>query len=206
MELQGEIVSGKVKNMNHQNKDIKKKLHLGCGHEYLKDYLNVDVNKDVGPDMVVDLNKVPWPFEDDQFDEVLAKHVLEHLADPVAKMQELYRITKNNGILDIRVPHLSYAWSNITHVTAFGVQTFDLLDARKLREDQKKEVYGTAQFEVIEKELSWMIAISRKRIFLRLLNRIINFFANRDPYFCERIWCYWVGGFHQIRFKVKVIK
>lgn len=206
LELQGEIVSGKIKNMSHQKKDNKKKLHLGCGHEYLKDYLNVDVNKDVGPDMVVDLNKVPWPFENDQFDEVLAKHVFEHLTDPVSKMQELYRITKRNGIFDIRVPHFSHAWANITHVTAFSVRTFDFLDARSTLQNPKKEFYGTAKFEVIEKKLSWIVFISKNRIFLRLFNKIINFFANKDPYFCERIWCYWVGGFEEIRFKVKVIK
>jgi len=30
------------------------------------------------------------------------------------------------------------------------------------------------------------------------LSPIINYIANLDVEFCEKVWCYWVGGFSEI--------
>lgn len=48
-------------------------------------------------DVVWDLNKCPYPFEDDSVDYVLAKHVLEHLDDVISVMNGLHRILKKGG-------------------------------------------------------------------------------------------------------------
>ncbi len=72
------------------------KLNLGCGSEYLKGYINIDIMQGVA-DVVWDLNKCPYPFEDDSVDYVLAKHVLEHLDDVISVMNELHRIVKKGG-------------------------------------------------------------------------------------------------------------
>ena len=41
-----------------------------------------------------DLQAGPCEFDDDTFDEMLALHVVEHIRNPLAAMQELYRIAK----------------------------------------------------------------------------------------------------------------
>lgn len=58
-----------------------KKLHLGCGEDIKEGYINLDFLKMDGVDVVHNLNKFPYPFEDNQFDEVYASHILEHLDD-----------------------------------------------------------------------------------------------------------------------------
>ena len=54
------------------------KLNLGCGNDLKEGYVNVDI-VDYGGNTIHDINKFPYPFEDNTFDEVLASHVLEPL-------------------------------------------------------------------------------------------------------------------------------
>jgi predicted SAM-dependent methyltransferase len=56
------------------------KLNLGCGFNKLDGFVNVDKQAACQPDMVLDLERLPWPFEDASVSEVAAFHVLEHLA------------------------------------------------------------------------------------------------------------------------------
>jgi len=51
-----------------------------------------------------DLNKENIPFLDDQFDLVVAKHIIEHLKDPIAMVGELFRVCKPGGFLYIEAP------------------------------------------------------------------------------------------------------
>jgi hypothetical protein len=85
----------------------KLKLNLGCGSNQKPGYLNVD--KYGNPEMLVDLEKFPWPWEDSSVSEILLNHVLEHLGETseiyLKIIQELYRVCSNKAILKIRVPH-----------------------------------------------------------------------------------------------------
>ena len=47
------------------------------------------------PDVTHDLNRVPWPFPDGHFRQVLAYDVIEHLDDVRATMEEIYRICRH---------------------------------------------------------------------------------------------------------------
>ena len=58
----------------------KKVLDLGSGIEKITGALRVD-NKEVEPDVIHDLNVFPYPFEDEQFEEVHLNNILLHLDD-----------------------------------------------------------------------------------------------------------------------------
>ena len=52
------------------------------------------------------------PFEDDSFDHVVCSEVLEHLADDLKAVRELYRVLKPGGTLVVTVPNADFplAW------------------------------------------------------------------------------------------------
>jgi SAM-dependent methyltransferase len=80
-------------------------LNLGCGFKKIINAVNVDVFDNCSPDIVWDLNKVPWPWaKDGEFDIILARHVFEHLDDWWAVFVECARVLKVGGTLEIRVP------------------------------------------------------------------------------------------------------
>lgn len=69
------------------------RLNLGCGLEKLKGYVNLDYNKSYKPDILWDITRLPLPFKDNRFDEILASHITEHLDNTLKVMEELFRIT-----------------------------------------------------------------------------------------------------------------
>ena len=57
----------------------KNKLNVGCGKDIRPDFVNLDVAPLPGVDVVHDLTRKPWPFEDKRFDHIELINVLEHL-------------------------------------------------------------------------------------------------------------------------------
>ena len=84
-------------------------LNLGCGHDKRDGFVNVDKQKECGPDLVVDLEQLPWPWETSSVDEIVLKHALEHLGrDPdtyLAIVKEIWRVCKPDAMITIVVPH-----------------------------------------------------------------------------------------------------
>lgn len=83
------------------------RLNLGCGRDRKEGWVNVDFNKDVKPDVVHDLNKVPFPFKDNSVDFIEAKMLLEHLEiEMPVFFREIYRILKPNGKMRFTCPNM----------------------------------------------------------------------------------------------------
>ena len=123
-----------------------KELLLGCGHnrkkrlkpEFAKEnwqnLITLDINPSCNPDVVYDLNKTPWPFEADQFDEIHAYEVLEHLGqqgDYISffnTFNEIHRILKTGGCLMASTPSWDgiWAWGDPGHtrIISEGSLTF----------------------------------------------------------------------------------
>ena len=108
------------------------KLNLGCGQNRIEGYVNADREPAVEPDVVMDLEEFPWPFEDNSVDEVVANHVLEHVgADAnvfIGIMQELYRVCRPGALVHIAVPHPRHDnfVDDPTHVRAITPMTLSL--------------------------------------------------------------------------------
>jgi len=85
------------------------KLNMGCGHNKRAGYVNVDLFPECSPDLVCDLEALPWPWETDSVDGVLFNHSLEHLGQNsrvfLGMMKELYRICRDGAEIEINVPH-----------------------------------------------------------------------------------------------------
>ena len=64
-------------------------LDLGCGNKKRAGAIGLDINPRSMADVVHDLNKLPYPFEDSGFDEIYLDNVLEHLENVVATVEEL---------------------------------------------------------------------------------------------------------------------
>jgi SAM-dependent methyltransferase len=104
------------------------KINLGCGYLNRElDEIGIDNNHDCKPDILWDLNTVPYPVENESVDSIKAIHVLEHIPNIVGVMNECYRILKRGGEMLIRVPLFPTLGSlaDPTHVRYFIPSTFD---------------------------------------------------------------------------------
>ena len=121
------------------------KLNLGCGSKLLTGYTNVDKFNLYKPDLLHDLEKFPYPFKDNSVDEIILSHVLEHLGQAPETfnniIKELYRICKNETIINISVPHPRHDEfiSDPTHVRPITILGLSLYNKKlnKKWEEQK---------------------------------------------------------------------
>src|SRR6266852_9566129 len=74
------------------------------GRRRIADALNVDINRDVEPDLEYDLDWRPWPLPTGHFIEVFAYDVIEHGANVLAVMEEIHRVTRDGALVRITVP------------------------------------------------------------------------------------------------------
>ncbi len=84
------------------------RLNLGCGDDIRPGFVNVD--KFPLNESVVQADLPNLPFEDEQADEVLLSHVLEHFgyADGELLCREIHRVLKPGGYAFIEVPDIQW--------------------------------------------------------------------------------------------------
>ncbi len=125
------------------------KLNLGCGNDIKDGYVNCDNFESNIIDVVHDLEKFPYPWEDNTFDEIILINVMEHLSEPIKVIEEIYRISKNNGKIIVRVPYYNSQdmFTDPTHKTFFNQYSFDFFDEDK-RHCQERPYYSIARFSI----------------------------------------------------------
>lgn len=103
------------------------KLNLGCGDKRLRDYVNVDRQFRLHPDVEWDLEKFPYPWRDGQVSHIYAHHVFEHITKLVELMEECHRLLAPGGKLEFVVPYgMSHAYmSDPTHVRPWTETTIN---------------------------------------------------------------------------------
>lgn len=125
---EGDIIRHWVEQVPHETV-----VEVGCGgNKTLPNSIGVDripkgepipfVNQTSVADVICDANG-KLPFEDGYADVVIARHVIEHVVDSVAFINELKRVTKFNGLIIIATPNEDVCKSvpmNTEHVHAWN--------------------------------------------------------------------------------------
>lgn len=113
------------------------KLNIGCGFNKLADHINLDRFPDCAPDVLWNVEDVPWPFAESTVEELVAHHVMEHVGrEPevfFGVLKEMYRVMRHGGHARITVPHPMHPsfYGDPTHVRAFTAHTFEMMDRAK---------------------------------------------------------------------------
>ena len=114
-------------------------LDLGCGTGWLADCFSDYTGLDGSPDAVaraqaegrnVSLADVdePLAFGAGEFDAVVMKDLLEHVADPVALVREVHRVLRPGGLVFASSPDAQrWVWDDYTHRRPFTRKAFRLL-------------------------------------------------------------------------------
>lgn len=185
------------------------KLNVGCGKFKKEGYVNVDSYANFNPDVLWDLDVVPYPFPANSFDRIEADHVLEHLTKPFDVIREFHRIAKPGARIEIRVPHFSRGFSHPEHRSGFDVSLpyyFNPKFSARYEDD--------VVLDLTSMRMHWSSQPHIKKIILSpivyhayfFIGAIISFFANLSTTFCSRVWCFWVGGFEEIEYIFSVKK
>ncbi|MEW6482201.1 MAG: methyltransferase domain-containing protein [bacterium] len=176
-----------------------KKLNLGCGkNRSIPDAVTVDINPEIGPDIVHDLNKFPWPFPDNEFHEIYCFDILEHLEDVLLTMEEIHRIGVPGGKVFITTPHFSSrnAFTDPTHRHFFGIHSFDYFSINGHPDYSKWNFYSFAKFEKLKVKLQFEH---------NFINKFIWRLAYRYPDFWERRLS-WIFPAWFMDIELKIIK
>lgn len=160
------------------------KLNVGCGKDYKEDFVNADISKNVKVDMLINFDNQPYPFKDNTFDYINCQNMLDHLHNSYNAVEELWRICKNEAVIDIFVAYYKShnAFGDLTKHSFFNEHTFD-----NFTENCDYNFETNARFEILEvKKIA-----SGKRKFIPI-----------KSFFDRFLWdMYWA-----ITFKLKVLK
>ena len=175
-----------------------RKLNLGCGRDIRPGYVNLDLAKIPGLDVVADL-ETPLPFRDGAFDEVVSSHVLEHVRDLIPLLGELARISRPGAVLRIEVPHLSFfgAYTDPTHKRFFGYHSFDYFTA-----EGHYNFYSHLRFRIRRREIRFYWIKNERRV---VRSRVITGLINLVPLVYERFFC-WMLPANELYFELEVVK
>lgn len=155
-------------------------LDLGCGENIHPNAIGVDIVKFPGIAVLCDLNQ-GIPFRSACANKVYCIHFLEHTSDLVHIIEEIYRVLKPGGLVEVKVPYFSSVSAIIdpTHHCFFSYRTFDYFSGTGALSYCSK-----VKFIVVQRKLTYS---GRRK--LRVLNSIINYFVNTYPNIYEQFLC-----------------
>lgn len=150
-----------------------KRLNIGSGKDIMKGYVNLDSVKLPGVDVVHDLQKYPWPFKDNEFDEIYCDNVLEHLSSIVKPVEEIWRISKNKAKITVKVPIFPSIWafSDPTHKSAYTFITFNYF-----RPKDYLNYYSKARFNIKRRRIDFHAYLKPLELFFNLSEKMQKFY------------------------------
>lgn len=139
------------------------KINLGAGAAPTPGYVNVDMIKLPGIDVMHNLMDFPYPFDDESATHIKAIDVLEHLdhytsdnrPSVIAFIEECHRILQPGGELFLQTPghDAEFLWIDPTHVRGFHPESMDFFDPDTFY-GRSTGFYSKARFRVSVEQLA----------------------------------------------------
>ena len=103
-----------------------KVLDVGCGRNKTPGAVGLDNNPRSAADVIHDLDRFPYPLPDDEFDLIVGNQIIEHVADVLGVMAELYRVAKPGALIRLDTPHYSdvASYTDPTHRRHLTTESF----------------------------------------------------------------------------------
>jgi predicted SAM-dependent methyltransferase len=171
-------------------------IELGCGPNKQAGAIGVDKLEDKAVDIVADIeNGLPF-LPDNSVDEILSRHLLEHIENLEQLIREIYRTLKPGGIHRVIVPHFSnpHFYSDYTHRRFFGLYTFDYFadDETKLKR-KVPNFYNDLSFQITKRYLRFYslrpLLNLRRRLYSKWVNRSSGAQERYEETRCYRVPC-----------------
>jgi len=180
-------------------------LELGCGpRKRHADAIGIDRLDYVGVDLVGDVFGILRSLPAACVQSVHAYHFFEHVDDLPALLEEVARVLKSGGWLDVEVPHFAnpYFYSDPTHSKFFGLYTFSSYLARDGLFHRRVPQYGlTPHFELVDVRLDFNSPFLFRGLIKRTIGRLFNLTRWLQEFHEENL-CY-VLPCYQIRFSLR---
>src|SRR5579885_1578862 len=159
-------------------------LDVGCGINKKPGSIGIDRNPASRADVLVDLDRFPYPFRDSSFDALQAIHVIEHVSDVIRSMEEFRRLVRPGGEVYIATPHYTDFSSFCDPTHRWHLNSFSL---RYFGEDNAGYgYYSQARFREIFVRVR-LLALWRYLGFEFLVNRFPRFRRFWEYYLCYLI-------------------
>jgi SAM-dependent methyltransferase len=154
-------------------------IDLGCGKSKKEEYIGLECGKLAGVDIICNLNE-GLHLKDNSVDRVHSSHNLEHLNDPLFMLEEIHRVLKKGGIVEIIVPHWSWYGSHtFMHKAYFHSKDFDFFE-----KDNPFNYYTKASFKILSKRIRY--GKGRHKWWAKPICRLIDQILNRNQLFSEQ--------------------
>lgn len=153
------------------------KLNLGGGLRPLQGHFLLDLVDLPGVDVQADLNEPLDKLPTGSVEAVHCRHLLEHIDNLLPLLEELHRVVRPGGEIDIRVPHFSnpYGYSDPTHVRFFGLYSFYYFADHDEQPRRKVPAfYSRCRFQVKQIHIRLMHATWFDKVVRTVLQPLIN--------------------------------
>ena len=126
---------------------------MGCGRNKFDGTEGIDFSDNSYADIMHDLNVFPYPIQDNSYDVILCRNVIEHVQDIVGLMEEIHRVGKSKADVIITTPHFSslYSYQDPTHIRHLAYDSMDYFTA----ETKHSNFYSDKRFKMIDKSIDF---------------------------------------------------
>ena len=200
------LVNPQIRKDLEQAKPLR--IDIGSGVKPRAGFYGLDQIDAAGVDIVADLNQPLSLLPDNCAEHVFSSHALEHVERLLPLMDEIYRVMRPGGLLEVIAPHFSnpYYYSDPTHVRFFGLYTMSyFVDMEKQPGAHKVPPFPTVtRFELETVKLSFY----RSNFIDRLVVPFVRYFVNRTPgaqHVYERRFS-WLYPAAEVRYRMRPCK
>jgi len=167
-------------------------LNLGSGYENHEDFYTVDINEDLGVDIVADLNGPLDLIPDNSVSNIYSNQLFEHIENLFGLLSELRRISINGAKFEIIVPHFSnpYYYSDPTHVRQYGLFTMHYFTDETYQWRRKvPSYYSDTKFILRDAKIIFYKDTIIDHLFANVLYPIVNS-TRAFQHIFEKRFCY----------------